>query len=77
MDYRALIAAGLGILLGGVLLVAPEAIVRVHLAGRVPSGRRGPYGEDGTLPRRSRLLVRAAGVGLVAVGCYLGWTVLA
>jgi hypothetical protein len=75
VDARTLLAAGLGLLLGAVCLVAPGAVVRVQLAGRRPTGRGGEYGTD-AVPDRWRRLVQAVGVGLVAGGCYFGYVAL-
>ena len=76
-DARTLLAAGLGLLLGAVCLLAPDAVVRVHAAGRRPHDRRGEYGGDGTAPARWRLLVRAVGVGCLLAGGYFGYVALA
>jgi len=74
MDYRTLLAAALGVGLGMLLIVAPEAIVRAHTTGRVPGERGGEYGTDSVPDDRVRLLVRVVGVGLVAAGLYFGAT---
>ncbi|WP_299334444.1 hypothetical protein [Haloplanus sp.] len=76
-DVRTLLAAGLGVLIGVICLVAPGAVVRVHTAGRRPHDRRGEYGTDGTAPARRRRLVQAIGIGCLAAGCYFGYVVLA
>ena len=47
IDVRTLAAAVLGVALGVLFLAAPETIVQVHTAGRLPQDRRGRYGEDG------------------------------
>ncbi|RLM56521.1 hypothetical protein DVK02_08435 [Halobellus sp. Atlit-31R] len=47
VDVRTLAAAVLGVALGLVFLLAPEVIVRVQTAGRLPQDRHGRYGEDG------------------------------
>lgn len=72
MDARSLLAAVLGVLLGVVLVAYPEAVVRVHTAGRLPHDRGGEYGADGDLSARSRRLVRVVGVLLVLAGLYFG-----
>lgn len=74
-DTRTLLAAVLGLLLGALCLVAPEAVVRTQMAGRRPTGRGGEYGTDG-VPDRWRQLVRLVGAGLVAAGCYFGYVAL-
>lgn len=73
---RTLLAALLGVLIGVVCLVAPDAVVRVHTAGRRPNGR-GEYGTDGTIPTRWRRVVQALGVGCLVAGCYFGYVALA
>ena len=72
MDFRTGLAAVLGVGLGLVLIAYPDAVVRVQTAGRLPHDRGGEYGQDGDLPRRWRLLVRALGLGAVAFGLSLG-----
>ena len=47
VDVRTLAAAVLGIALGLLFVAAPETIVQVQSAGRLPQDRRGRYGEDG------------------------------
>jgi hypothetical protein len=47
VDVRTLAAAVLGVALGLLFLAAPETIVQVQSAGRLPQDRRGRYGEDG------------------------------
>jgi hypothetical protein len=74
-DLRTLLAAGLGLLLGALCLVAPGAVVRVQTAGRRPTGRDGEYGTD-AVPNRWRRLVQAIGVGLVVAGAYFGYVAL-
>lgn len=74
-DVRTLLAAALGLLLGVLCLVAPEAVVRTQTAGRRPTGRGGEYGTD-TVPDRWRQLVRLVGVGLVVAGGYFGYVAL-
>jgi hypothetical protein len=76
-DVRTLLAATLGLFIGVVCLVAPGAVVRVHVAGRRPHDGRGEYGTDGSVPTRWRRLVRALGVGCLAAGCYFGYVALA
>jgi len=74
-EIRTLLAAVLGLLLGVVCLVAPAAVVRVHLAGRRPTGRDGTYGTD-DVSDRWRRVVQVVGGGLVAAGCYFGYVAL-
>ncbi|MFC7082037.1 hypothetical protein [Halorussus caseinilyticus] len=69
MDLRTLLAAVLGIGLGLFCLAYPEAVVRMHTAGRRPTGRGGEYGTE-SVAGRWRRLVRVVGVALVAVGLY-------
>jgi hypothetical protein len=84
VDARTLAAAVLGIALGVVCLTAPETIVRVQTAGRLPSDRYGRSGEDadddgseaGGFPTRWIRLVQAVGVALLVGGSYFGWTLL-
>ena len=76
VDVRTLAAAALGVLLGLLLVVAPDSVVRIHTAGRLPSDRSGEYGTDSAVPDRWRRVVRAVGVVLIAVGLYFGWTLL-
>jgi hypothetical protein len=74
-DLRTLLAAGLGLGLGVLCLVAPGAVVRAHTAGRRPTGRDGEYGAGAT-PGRWRWLVRGLGVGFVLAGLYFGYVAL-
>lgn len=75
VDVRTLLAAVLGLLLGAVCLVAPDAVVRVQLAGRRPTGRDGEYGTD-AIPGRWRNLVRLLGVGFLVASGYFGYVAL-
>jgi hypothetical protein len=75
MDLRTLLAAVLGVGLGLFFLASPEAVVRIHTAGRRPPGRGGEYGED-AVAGRWRRLVQAVGVALVGAGLYFGATAL-
>jgi hypothetical protein len=72
MDLRTLLAAGLGVLLGLLCLLAPEAIVRVHLAGRTRPDRHGEYGDDSVGSARLLWLVRAVGAVVLLGGVYFG-----
>jgi len=76
VDVRTLLAAVLGVVLGVVLVAAPDAVIRVQTAGRLPSDRGGEYGTDSTVPTRWRRLVQGAGVVLVAGGLYFGYTLV-
>ncbi|WP_338741373.1 hypothetical protein [Haloplanus salilacus] len=76
VDVRTLLAAVLGVLVGVVCLVAPDAVVRVHTAGRRPHDGRGEYGANGAAPTRWRRVVQALGVGCLAAGCYFGYVAL-
>jgi len=75
-DVRTLLAAVLGLLLGLVCLLAPEAVVRTQTAGRRPTGRDGDYGTD-AVPDRWRRLVQVIGVGCLLLGAYFGYAALA
>lgn len=76
-DLRTLLSAVLGVGLGLLLIVAPEAVIRVQTAGRLPSDRSGEYGSDSTVPARWRHLARGIGVALLAAGLYFGWLAFA
>lgn len=76
MDVRSLLAAVLGVAIGLLLVAAPEALVRVHAVGRVPGQRKGEYGTDDALSARTRRLVQLLGVACVAVGLYVGATMV-
>jgi hypothetical protein len=76
MAVRESLAAVLGIALGLFLVAYPDAFLRIQTVGRVPGNRRGEYGEDQSFPRTWRLLVRAAGVLVVAIGLFFAWQVL-
>lgn len=76
MDVRSLLAAVLGVGIGLLLVAAPEALVRVHTVGRVPGQRGGEYGTDDALSARTRRLVQLLGVACVAVGLYVGTTLV-
>jgi len=71
MALRTLLAAVLGVLLGGFLLAYPEAALRMQLAGRVPRDRGGEYGSD-AMDSRLTWLVRAVGAGVLLAGLYFG-----
>jgi hypothetical protein len=88
-DARTLAAAVLGVALGLLFVAAPETILQVQTAGRLPQDRRGRYGEDGVsggnsdtgngerdpaVPARWRRLVQVVGVALVLGGLYFAWT---
>lgn len=75
MDVRTLLAAVLGVGLGLAFIAYPEAVVRVHTAGRRPTGRGGEYGEDAVADRWRRL-VQAVGAASVAAGVYFAATLL-
>jgi hypothetical protein len=74
VDTRTLLAAVLGVGLGLLLLAAPETVIRVQTAGRLPSDRGGEYGQEGEVPARWRRLVRVVGLAVLALGLYFGWT---
>jgi hypothetical protein len=71
-DLRTLLAVGLGLALGALLIVSPETVIRAHLAGRAPRDRGGEYGADGAAPAHWRWLVRLVGVAVACVAVYLG-----
>ncbi|MFB6093572.1 MAG: hypothetical protein ABEJ77_01340 [Halanaeroarchaeum sp.] len=71
-DLRTLLAAVLGVVLGVVFLVFPEAIVRVHLAGRLPRDRGGSYGSAPPVRDRWRRVVQAVGLAALLLGASLG-----
>jgi hypothetical protein len=70
IDPRTLAAAVLGVLLGGLFLAAPGAVLTAYRVGRAPD-RSGEYGSDDQSGRLA-LIVRAVGVGLVVAGAYFG-----
>jgi hypothetical protein len=70
IDPRTLAAAVLGVLLGGLFLAAPGAVLTAYRVGRAPD-RGGEYGSDDR-GGRVTLVVRAVGVALVAAGAYFG-----
>lgn len=76
IDTRTALAAVLGIMLGGFLVAAPDAIARAHTIGRVPGDRGGEYGSNGATSRARRRLVQVLGVGTIVLGLYLAWTLL-
>lgn len=76
-DLRTLLAAVLGVALGATCLLAPETVVRVHLAGRRPRDAGGEYGADAGVPARWRRLVRVVGTGVLAAGLYFAASALA
>ena len=77
VDLRTILAAVLGIALGLALVAFPEAVLQVQTAGRLPTDRRGEYGQAGSVSGRTRLVIRALGAACVALGCYFGWVALA
>jgi hypothetical protein len=76
-DLRAVLAAVLGVGIGLLCLLYPEAVVRAHTVGRTPHDRRGEYGADGGPPGRWRRAVRLLGAGALLVGIYVGATAVA
>ncbi|AUV83482.1 hypothetical protein C2R22_19055 [Salinigranum rubrum] len=76
MDLRTLLAAVLGVGLGLVLVAAPESVIRVHTAGRLPSDRGGEYGDDAGVSLPTRRLVQALGGTMLGFGLYFGWVAL-
>jgi hypothetical protein len=76
VDVRTVLAAVLGVALGVVLVAAPDAVIRVQTAGRLPSDRGGEYGSDAAVPTHWRRLVQVVGVGSLLLGLYFGWTAL-
>lgn len=72
MDLRTLLAAGLGIALGALLVAYPEILIRAHAVGRLPHDRGGEYGAEADAPDRWRHLVRLVGVATVLVAVYVG-----
>jgi hypothetical protein len=76
-DPRTLLAAALGLLLGGLCLAAPGVVIRAHTVGRDSRDRRGGYGSGGDVPGRWRRVVRVVGVGLTVVGGYFGYVAYA
>jgi hypothetical protein len=70
IDPRTLAAAVLGVLLGGLFLAAPGAVLTAYRVGRAPD-RGGEYGSDDQSGRLA-LIVRGVGVGLVVAGAYFG-----
>ncbi|WP_049985178.1 hypothetical protein [Halobellus rufus] len=90
-DVRTLAAAVLGVALGILFVAAPETVIQVQTAGRLPQDRRGRYGEDGMsdgqddeanagsgsgTPARWRRLVQVVGVALILGGGYFAWTLV-
>ncbi len=71
-DLRTTLALVLGVGLGLVLIAYPDAVVRVHTAGRVPHDRGGEYGEDSNLSDWWRRGVQALG-GVMVVGAVVLW----
>lgn len=75
MDLRTLAAAVLGIGVGVLFVAAPDTVVQVQTAGRVPSERHGEYGTDATAGRWRRL-VQTIGAVFVLGGLYFAWTLV-
>ncbi|MFB6125490.1 MAG: hypothetical protein ABEJ59_05980 [Halanaeroarchaeum sp.] len=75
MDLRTLAAAVLGIAVGVLFVAAPDTLVQIQTAGRIPSERHGEYGTDATTGRWRRL-VQAVGVALLFGGLYFAWTLV-
>lgn len=75
-DLRTLLAAALGIGLGVLFVVYPQAVIRVQTVGRLPHDRGGEYGEDAASTDRWQWVVRLLGVGVLAAGVYFGATAL-
>ncbi|AEN05323.1 hypothetical protein [Halolamina sp.] len=71
-DVRDLLAVGLGLLLGLVLLAAPRAAFHLSVAGG-PQNRRGEYGADGDVPARYRWLIRALGLVCLVIAGVIGY----
>lgn len=77
MVARQALAAVVAVALGAVLIVYPEALVRVHTVGRVPHDRGGKYGEDASLSAHWRWVIRAVGVVCIVLGLYFASQFLA
>jgi hypothetical protein len=65
-DLRDLLAVGLGIALGLVLLAAPRTAFRLSVVGGTQN-RRGEYGAAGEVPARYVWLIRALGLGCLGI----------
>lgn len=76
VDVRTVAAAVLGLGLGALCVVYPEAVIRVQTVGRMPHDRTGDYGEDASAPDRWRWIVRLVGAVALLAGGYFGATVL-
>jgi hypothetical protein len=72
MVSRELVAAALGVGLGLLLVVYPDAMIRSFLAGRSPQGRHGEYGTEGLPDEKWRWLVRGLGAVVVLAGLAFG-----
>ena len=72
VDVRQWLAVGLGVLLGGFLLVAPRAALKLSVVTRPgqPS-RRGEYGRDDPIPDWWVWATRALGVGCLGVAAVI------
>jgi hypothetical protein len=79
-DPRTLLAAVLGVALGVLCLVYPEALIRAQTVGRLPHDAGGEYGRSeggpGGSSARIRWLVRLLGVVALAGGGYFALAAL-
>ncbi|WP_248897771.1 hypothetical protein [Haloplanus halobius] len=75
-DPRIVAAAVLGVLIGALCILAPEAVARTQTIGRGPPGRGGDYGADRDLPARWRRVIQALGVGCLLAGLYFATVAL-
>ncbi|UWG46855.1 putative membrane protein [Halanaeroarchaeum sp. HSR-CO] len=71
-EFRTLLAAVLGVGLGALFVVYPEAIVRIQTAGKLPHDRGSDYGTDSRSSNRVRWAIRLLGVGALIAGVYFG-----
>ena len=70
---RELLTVVLGVLFGGVLVIWPEAALRLSVFGGANNHRRGRYGDDTPISNRWAWGVRLLGVGCLVIAGFLAF----
>ncbi|MFB6185355.1 MAG: hypothetical protein ABEI86_00605 [Halobacteriaceae archaeon] len=68
--FREGVTIVLGIIVGALLVFYPAKMATLHLVGRGPTGRRGPYGEDNALSNRWKRVIQAIGIIVLLISVF-------